>query len=493
LPTYSGGAHNDALKQDVFFVIAQIKNRTDFPQDESTVEGDPRWEAAIRASRSSALARATHLRAILLFVVRQAILEPEKPVPEFDIAYHVLGRRSDFNPLDDNIVRVQMGHLRKKLEQYFSSEGENEEVLIAIPLGSYKPVFSSRFETASALRPIAEPLAVPRETPESADTGRSVASGSEVRYAAAKVAQASHERVWMLVGLIAAGMVILSLAAAYISLLNRDRALHESLYAWQYKPTVAAFWSSFLDARPVTDVVMADSSFSLVQLISKKSFSFQDYYSRGYINQLNSPESSPEMRAALNLIAAKNLVNWGDFRVAQRILTLDPLGKSIHLYYAREYMPSLLKQDNVILIGSQIANPWDELFEGHMNFAAVSGGNTPTYILNRAPAAGEQSTYNPSGSVGYCTVAYLPNSEHNSSVLLLEGTGSEATEAAEEFLLSEEQLSNFQKMLHVTKLPNFEVLLKASQVKGTPLSTTLVAYRIYPDQQSLLPAKPNKR
>jgi hypothetical protein len=36
-------------------------------------------------------------------------------------------------------------------------------------------------------------------------------------------------------------------------------------------------------------------------------------------------------------------------------------------------------------------------------------------------------------------------------------------------------------MLHATKLPYFEVLLKASQVKGTPLSTTLVAYRTYPN------------
>jgi hypothetical protein len=473
-------------------VKAQIKNGTGFPGDESSVEGDPRWEAAMRASRSSALARATHLRAILLFVVRQAILEPEKPVPEFDIAYHVLGRRSDFNPLDDNIVRVQMGHLRKKLEQYFAAEGKDEDVLIAIPLGSYKPAFSNRSEMVSAPRSSADLAAAPRETPVGSGAEMVVASGSVPQDAVAKATRAAHERSWMLAGLIAAGVIILALAIGCLSLLSRDRALHQSLYAWQYKPTVAAFWTPILDARPATDVVMADSSYSLVQLITKKSFSFQDYYSRSYTNQLNSPDFSPEMRAALNLIAAKNLVNSGDFRVAQRILTLDPLGKTIHLYFAREYMPALLKQDNVILIGSQIANPWDELFEGHMNFAVISGGDTPTYIVNRAPAAGEQGTYAPTGSVGYCTVAYLPNADHNASVLLLEGTGSEATEAAEEFLLSEEQLSNFQRMLHVTKLPYFEVLLKASQVKGTPLSTTLVAYRIYPDPQSMPPAKPNK-
>jgi len=84
--------------------------------------------------------------------------------------------------------------------------------------------------------------------------------------------------------------------------------------------------------------------------------------------------------------------------------------------------------------------------------------------------------------VGYCTVAYLANPDHNGSVLLLEGTGSEATEAAGDFLLSEDQLGNFLKTLHSAKFPYFEVLLKTSQVRGTPLSTSLVTYRIYPNQ-----------
>jgi hypothetical protein len=282
-------------------------------------------------------------------------------------------------------------------------------------------------------------------------------------------------------GLIASGLVIVALSLALVTQFNRDRALYWSLYAWKSKPSVAAFWSEFLDSRPATDVIMADSSLSLVEIISKKSFSFQDYFSRGYLNQLQARDVSPEMRDTLSLIASKNLGNSSDFRLARRIEALDPAGKTVHLYSAREYMPALIKQDNAILIGSPIANPWDELFENRMNFTAKSGGGTPTYIANRAPTSGEQSAYVPTGSVGYCTVAYLPNGDHTANVLLVEGSGSEATEAAGDFLLSEDQLSNFQKMLHVSRLPYFEVLLKASQVKGTPLSTTLVAYRTYPN------------
>ena len=65
--------------------------------------------------------------------------------------------------------------------------------------------------------------------------------------------------------------------------------------------------------------------------------------------------------------------------------------------------------------------------------------------------------------------------------MLVEGTSSEATEAGGEFLLSEDQLFNFQRTLHTANLPYFEVLLKTSQVRNTPITATIVAYRIYPN------------
>jgi hypothetical protein len=59
------------------------------------------------------------------------------------------------------------------------------------------------------------------------------------------------------------------------------------------------------------------------------------------------------------------------------------------------------------------------------------------------------------------------------------GTNAEATEAAGDFLLSEDQLSNFKKKLQLNKLPFFEVLLKVSSVRGSPLTETIEAYRTY--------------
>ena len=402
-----------------------------------------------RLLRSPLLQGSEALCKLLQYLAHHTLNSPADHLKEYQIGTEVLGRAADFDPQTDSSVRMQVGRLRTKLIEYYNSAGVHDPILVDIPKGRYTLSFERRVD-------------VPRQ-----EAAREVVVHPP--------ASASPQRRWMLAGLIV-------LAIVCTALWIQNRAMRREFYPWQYKPSVAQFWSGILDARPDTDIVMADSSFSLVQLITKKSFSFEDYRNRSYISQLQTQDDlSPDMRSALNLIASKNLESSSDVRLAQRILTLDPLGKRIHLYYAREYLPALIKQNNVILIGSPIANPWDELFESRLTFTATLDYGAPTFITDRAPAAGEQSTYIPTGSVGYCTVAYLPNSDQNGSVLLIEGTGSEATEAAGDFLLSEDQLSNFQKMLHVTKLPYFEVLLKASQVKGTPLSTTLVAYRTYPN------------
>jgi hypothetical protein len=82
--------------------------------------------------------------------------------------------------------------------------------------------------------------------------------------------------------------------------------------------------------------------------------------------------------------------------------------------------------------------------------------------------------------VGYSVIAYLPNPSRTGNAIVLAGTDSDATDAAAEFLASEEQLEKFRSALHVEKLPYFEVLLKTSRLSGTSFNSELLAYRVYP-------------
>jgi hypothetical protein len=153
----------------------------------------------------------------------------------------------------------------------------------------------------------------------------------------------------------------------------------------------------------------------------------------------------------------------------------------MHIYNARDYSSALAGQDNMILIGSQYSNPWQQLFEGRLNFKANPTGDGPGSVINSSPKAGENAIYPPTDSVGYCVVAYLPNPDRGTRALLIEGTSSEATEAGGDFLLSEDEFSGFEKTLHANGMPYFEVLLKTSQARGTPITASVVAYRTYPN------------
>lgn len=69
------------------------------------------------------------------------------------IAAEVYGRDIVGNPAEDSIVRVEAVRLRKKLAEYYATEGQSDPVKIAIPKGAYVPTF----EMPSAAQPI--PLA----------------------------------------------------------------------------------------------------------------------------------------------------------------------------------------------------------------------------------------------------------------------------------------------------------------------------------------------
>lgn len=466
-------------------MTAKRKNPKELVDDAAALEADPRWKLAETVARSSALNRATQLREILLFLVRQTILSPDEPIHEFEIAHRVLGRRSDFNPLDDNIVRVQMAHLRKKLDLYFATEGKDEEVVITVALGSYKPVFSPRHKTVSSPSPFPAGEAPGKEFLGFEESRPEIAPSIVPEDGVRPAARERGPLVWRA----AAAFLFVALAGCCAGLWMQVRsqrqsldALRRSLTPWRYQPALEDLWSGFVDANRDTDVVLSDDSFLVIEEISKKPTPFYGYLGRSYLDPAQRVGLSRELSFVQDLLASKSLGNTSEFKLAQRILALDPIEKRFHLYSARQYMPALVKQDNVILIGGRISNPWSELFESRLNFIENTAfeGLGSTTVVNRAPAAGESPSYTATDTVGYCVVAYLPNPGHDGKVLLLEGTSSEATEAAGDFLLSPDEFSTFRNMLHTARLPYFEVLLKSAQVRGTPLAVTIEAYRTYP-------------
>ena len=78
-----------------------------------------------RVAASSAFGKSNRLREVFLFLCRRELSDPNGAVREQDIGIGVFNRQRDYDTAQDAIVRVQVSQLRKRLEQYFASEGQD--------------------------------------------------------------------------------------------------------------------------------------------------------------------------------------------------------------------------------------------------------------------------------------------------------------------------------------------------------------------------------
>ena len=90
---------------------------------------------------SGILERAPNLAHLLTYVCSKYFDGAGEQVKEYNIAVEALGRRPDFDQKKDSIVRVEAHKLRKRLREYYKTEGADHPIRIEIPPGQYAPRF----------------------------------------------------------------------------------------------------------------------------------------------------------------------------------------------------------------------------------------------------------------------------------------------------------------------------------------------------------------
>lgn len=106
------------------------------------VTREEKIEQLERVLQGRSLHGSESLRAFLRYVGLKAIDGQEQQLKEYVIATEVFGRGSDYDSRVDSVVRVQAGRLRARLQEYYTSEGRHDRVLIELPKGHYAPSFS---------------------------------------------------------------------------------------------------------------------------------------------------------------------------------------------------------------------------------------------------------------------------------------------------------------------------------------------------------------
>lgn len=421
---------------------------------------------------SSGLKRAARLRDFLHYVAQRSLQGTS--VSEYEIGIHVFNRPENFDTTSDNIVRVTASELRKRIHNYYVTEGTRERILVDIPRGSYTPRFSLRSsalttsveEPNSATQPELDQIEIPSRFPENS---------------------VSWFNVWNR----ATFIVAILLAIACLSLVYKNHVLQTQLYPWKSESILRSFWSPILESSHYnTDIVIGDTSVETVEFLLHQDITLSDYLNHGYYDQIQTSKLSPQMKSDLLNLSVRHDGSISDFRVAQKILGLEPNSDKVTLQFAREYRSRNIDGHNIVLIGSSVSNPWTSIFENHLTFViGYDNEKNEMLVRDRSPQQSESNVYISSGdsnnSVDYATVDYIQNPSLSGHVIIIAGTNSIATEAAGDFLTSEDSMHHFADRLHVQKLPYFELLLKTTRLQGAPITSDIVAFRTFPTRLPL--------
>jgi hypothetical protein len=426
-----------------------------------------------RVAGSQELRRAARLREFLVYVCQQTLEQKVPTIHEQEIGMAVFGRPESYDTNIDNIVRVNATALRKRLEHYFAEEGAQEEIVIEIPRGSYMPVFRRRPGA------VTERIDEPQGTLPEMATGEVEAQMAPVTTSLPVTSAArSYVRVWQ--------MCAALLAVACGVLMWQNRLLDRQVERWTADPGLKTFWGEFFGQGRQTDVLVADTSFALAEDFLQRTIPLNDYVNYNYKQTVKDPALSDDHRKDLGMVLERNNGSIGDFEVAQQILALDRDPQKVQLKFARDFTTDEAKANNLVLIGSTESNPWVNLFADRLNFALqYDPTEQRAYVTNRAPQAGEAAEYatpknGKPAATGYGVIAYVPNVNGKGKALILEGTDSQATGAAGEFVTNEDAMAAFESKFPRGQVPSFEILLRTTQLSGTPLRAEIAAYRIYP-------------
>lgn len=81
------------------------------------------------------------VRRFLTYVVEESLAGRAGGIKAYTIAVEVFGREADFDVMNDPVVRIEAGRLRRGLERYYLLEGRTAALVIGIAKGGYVPSF----------------------------------------------------------------------------------------------------------------------------------------------------------------------------------------------------------------------------------------------------------------------------------------------------------------------------------------------------------------
>jgi hypothetical protein len=465
-------------------VLALANFATGAPSALHTLSIEHCEEQVRRVNQSATFRNAVTLQQLLSFLAGKALSHSAEPLKEYTIGVEALGRKPDFDPKIDPIVRVQSHRLRLKLREYYNVEGAHDSVLIRFHKGDYHPVFeimspSGSFAVKKHLRDLNSSLDVDEEPPGILPPHDSPGESTWRRGRSRKA--------------LPIVTIALAIAAAYsFGNWHAKRQLGTVASTVNAGATgdeeVEAFWSRFLgnDASPVigyTDAVfLLDDSNDLFRFrhgaIDSRGALVDPHLAREFA-------SNPAIVAQAGPLFYENgYTGTGELEaIAMLSGLLGRLGLHPVIKSSRDITPDDLNRHNVILLGSPFQNAAvAQLFTaGDFSYQNPDQHREQwrAKILNAHPRPGEASSYrterDPASQVlkaDYSLITIANGVAPGRLIAILGGLDTKGTEGATRFASSKVGVELLEKALSTLgdnnngDLPPFQALIQVELSKG---------------------------
>jgi hypothetical protein len=435
---------------------------------------DARWELVLRVADSVYFRKGPKLRAFLLYVCENSILGRPEDLREQLIGSKIFGRRPDYDPSDDNIVRVEARELRKRLETYFAQEGKDEAIVIEIPKGAYVPIFRPREDATS-------PLAVPE---------------SEVAGEAA-VPPPRRANRW-LAPAVTMGLVVWVAVTFWLLRENRQLRQTTNSNAAEAGASLPEYWV-YSDLLGTLGKI-PNREPQLVLGNPKAILFFGSATSTPYVEPSSilvpaTKELDRIFRSALNgrdqdkpyhffQVTGNIYTGVGEALAAFQIAALmKELHRSVHVTQSRFLNWDNVQDQDLILLGGPSSNSWANQAEAASDFV-FSGRN----VANFRPLAGEQKLYTadtapqPDGGMVEYGILRMLTTRHGFKTFLLAGLSGAGTAGVAEFFATPAKMKLLVERIGAAvpgkPFPaDWEAIVRIVVQDGLPVETSAVTVR----------------